>query len=296
MQTLSQTLQTAIAAHKPQRILLEFFKKPNGTPYSPVKQFSNEDIVVSNGMQMDFDFNSETDLTIGLCPSAEIRFTMLNDNSQLNNFEFGTFRAYLGARIDSGTPVSGAKTKTFSEHGVSRLYEFSQLGVFIAQRPDVVKKLMIDVSANDEMTLFDKDMPSDSTLSITYPITLLSLVQKMCTNVGVTLNTPNFLNNGISITSRPEAFDDATMRDVLKWAGEAACSNVMFSRTGLLEFRWFSTVNKTYTENNYSTFTPSWYATKAIDSLHVRNEDSTSESVSGGGNNAYLIIGNPFLK
>ena len=295
MQTLSQTLQTAIAAHKPQRILLEFFKKPNGTPYSPVKQFSNEDIVVSNGMQMDFDFNSETDLTIGLCPSAEIRFTMLNDNSQLNNFEFGTFRAYLSARIDSGTPPTGAKTKNFTEHGVSRLYEFSQLGVFIAQRPDVVKKLMIDVSANDQMTLFDVDMPSATALNLTYPTTLDTLVSKMCSYVGVSRFPQTILNSTLQISKEPDAFADATMRDVLKWAGEAACSNVMFNRTGLLEFRWFNTVNKTYTESHYSEFTPSWYETKAIDSLHVRNEDNTAESVSGSGSNAYLIVGNPFL-
>jgi len=296
VQTLSTTLRNAINAGKPQRVLLEFFKKPDGSSYSSVKQFGNEDIVISNGLRLDFDFNSETDLTIGLCPSAEIQFTMLNDAGQLNDFQFGTFRAYLGARIDSGTPASGAKTKTYTENGVSRLYEFSQLGVFIAQRPDVIKKLMIDVSANDLMTLFDVDMPSATAMNLTYPTTLDTLLTKMCTYVGVSRKSQTILNSSLAISKAPDEFDDATMRDVLKWIGEAACSIVRCNRSGQLELAWFNTVAKTYSEQNYSDFTPSWYETKPIDSLHVRNEDSTSESVTGTGSNAYLIVGNPFLK
>ena len=70
MYTFSNTLQTALAAKNPQRVLLEF------TDYSPVKQFSNEHIMMSQGVQVNTEFNSETDLTIGQCSSAEIRFSL----------------------------------------------------------------------------------------------------------------------------------------------------------------------------------------------------------------------------
>ena len=296
MYQFSQTLAAALNAKKPQRVLIEFFRKPSGTAYSPVVQFSNEDILVSNGLQLNTEFIGESDLTIGLCPSAEIRFTLLNDAGQLNSFEFGRFRAYLGARIDSGTPGSSAKTKSFTEDGVSRLYEFAPLGVFEVQRPDVVRVQTIDVSANDLMTLFDEDMPSASALELTYPSTVGTIVQKLCSYVGVTLASTTFLNSTLAVSAEPEQFGDASMRDVLKWAGEVACSIVRFNRAGSLEFVWFNTTTKVYDEHNYSEFTPSWYETKAIDNLHVRNAESTAESVTGSGSNPYLIQNNPFLK
>lgn len=296
MYQFSQTMQTALAAQNPQRVLLEFTRKPNGTAYSPVVQFSNEDILVTNGVKLTSEFNSETDLTIGLCPSAEIQFSMLNDKGQLENFEFGTFNAYLGVQIRSGTPASSAKTKSFTEHGISRLYEFAPLGTFIAKRPDIVRVQMIDVDANDQMTLFDVEMPSKTALGITYPITLKNLCSAMCSYLGVTLGQNSWLNSNISVSKEPAQFEAATMREVLGWIAEAGCSNARFDRNGQLEFVWLNPVQMELDEHNYSEFTTAWYETKAIDGLHIRNADSTTEYVVGTGSNAYMIQDNPFLR
>lgn len=296
MYVLSETLQAAITAGNPQRVLIEFFKKPydpdigDYPDYDPVVCFTNEDILISNGVQYTAEFNSETDLTIGLCPSAEIRFTMLNDAGQLENFEFGTFRAYLGAKITSGTPLETARTETYDDG----LYEFAPLGVFIAHRPDVVKKKTIDVDANDQMILFDEEL--SSSVVITYPTTLYGIANFICGAAGVALKTNTWMNSDIAVASEPEQFEGATMRDILGWIAEAACANARFDRNGLLEFAWFNTVNKTYDEHDYKDFTPSWYETQAIDSLHIRNADSTAELTLGEGNNAYMIQDNPFLK
>lgn len=293
MYKISQTLRTAIAAGNPQRVLIEFTHKPDGTEYSPSVVFSNEDIVISNGLRLTEEFNPETDLTIGSCPSAEIQFTMLNDNGQLLDFEFGTFKAYLGARIDSGTPAQTAKTKTFTEGGETATYEFCPLGTFIAHRPDVVKKLMIDVDANDQMTLFDADMP---TALQTYTGTLSGMATALCNQVGVTLKTATFLNSTMAVALTAEQVENATMREVLGWIAEAACSNARFNRDGQLEFVWFNQVNSIFDEHNYTDFTPTWYETKAIDGLHIRNADSTAEYTYGTGGNAYMIQNNPFLR
>ena len=288
MYQLPQTLAAAIAAGNPQRVLIEF------TDYDPVVQFSNEDIVISNGLHLSEEFNTETDLTVGQCTSAEIDFAMWNDEAQLAEFEFGTFKAYLGARIDSGTPTG--KTKTFTENGRTVTYEFAPLGVFVAERPDIVKKTVIEVHSNDRMTLFDVDMPSKEDLGITYPTTLSTLFQKMCEYLEVPYVSSTFLNSGITVSKEPDQFESATMREVLKWIAEAAGSNARFNRNGQLEFIWFNTVNKTYTESNYREFTPTWYETAAIDGLHIRNANSTTEYVVGTGENAYLIQDNPFLR
>lgn len=287
MYQIPSALTDAIAAGNPQRILLEF------VDYSPVVQFSNEDILVSSGVHMVSDFNSEKDLTIGLCPSAEIQFSLLNNEQQLVDFEFGKFIAYIGVKTYSNNTASVPKVKNFTEHGNTNRYEFIPLGTFIAHRPDIVAKSIIDVDANDQMILFDADMPTGL---VQYPTTLSALAAAMCTHVGVQLKSSTFLNSDIVVDSEPEQFESATMRQVLGWIAEAACSIARFTRDGELEFAWFTQVSKTYDERNYTEFTPSWYQTQAIDGLHIRNANSTAEYTYGAGTNAYMIQDNPLLR
>lgn len=296
MYVLSSTLQTAISAGNPQRVLIEFITRPDGTAYDPVVQMSNEHLMMKDGLRLNSEFNSEKDLTIGLCPSAEITFSLVNDELQLSEFEFGTFIAYLGARIDEGTIGENAKKVQFQEGGETVWYEFAPLGTFIAQRPDIVRKQILEINANDQMVLFDEEIPDGL---FTFPCTLAELTSAMCTHLGVTLKTNTWLNSDIRVSARPEQFEGATLREVLSWVAEAACSNARFDRNGLLEFVWFNPVNKVYDEHDYSEFTPSWYEVQAIDRLHIRNADSTAElkwPVNGTGTNAYLIQDNPFLR
>ena len=293
MYSIPQTLQTALANKTPQRVLIEFTKKPNGTAYSPVVQYSNEDILSSHGVELNETFQSEEDFEIGGTPSAELMFTMVNDSGQLKNFQFGTFTAWLGARIDSGTPGQNTKTKTFTEDGVTRTYQFTPLGTFVAERPNIVSTKTISVDAYDQMTLFEVDMPSDSALNLSWPSTLSNLFVKMCNYVGVNYVSSTFTNSTLSVASRPSAFSDATMRDVLGWIAEAAGAVAKFNRDGKLGMAWFNTVDKTYNESSYSDFTPYRYETKAVSKLSVRK--GSSEHVTGSGSNAYLIKDNPFI-
>ncbi len=289
MYTISSTLQTALAAGTPQRVLLEF--------QSADTVFSNEDISISRGIELNEMFMSENDMTAGLCPSAEIRFDLLNDNGQLENFEFGTFKAWLGARIVSGTPASGAKTKTFTEGGVSCTYEFTPLGVFIAERPAVVMKKILNITANDQMQLFDVEMPLPEDMNLTYPTTLGTLYSRICTYAGVQYKSGVFMNSTLIIAEEPNEFYGATMRDVLGWIAEAACSVARFDRDGVLEMVWFSAVNKSYDEHNYSEFAYAWYETEAVDGLTIENANSEESTVLGTDPaNAYLIRDNPFLR
>lgn len=283
MYTVSETLRTAINNGTPQRVLLEF------TDANAV--FSNEDIVVSAGVELDEMFNSDTDLTIGLCPSAEIRFDMLNDEGQLADFTFGKFKAWLGARIDSGTSPATAKTKTFTGGEYPGLYEFTPLGVFIADRPNVVKKKILSITANDQMCLFDVDMPE-----LSYPIKLSAMFEAICNAAHVSYKSSTFVNSGFVVSEMPDQFEGATMRDVLQWIAEMACSTLRFDRDGVLEFTWFNPVNSAYDEHSYSDFSPAWFEIKAIDGLRVRNSSSSIETSVGSTGNVYLLQNNPFLR
>ena len=310
---LSDTLQAALAAGSPQRALIEFFEKPDGTAYTDehgvetVVSFSNEDILMTDGIRLTSEFNSETDMTIGLCPSAQIRFSMLNDGNQLVDFEFGKFRAYIGARLVSDQWDESSYVKEFVENGETVHYEFAPLGVFIAQRPDVVRKKIIEVDANDQMVLFDKEIPADMTMNFTSSTTLYNVANFLCGCAGVSLKTNAWLNSDIRVTSEPEQFEGATMREILGWIAEAACANARFTRDGKLEFAWFTQVNRTFDEHDYSEFNTAWYEVKKIDGLNIRNADSTAELplvyneqtgaiTSGNGTNIYMIQDNPFLR
>ena len=289
MVTFSPAFQAALVADNPQRVLFDFGE----TTYGP---FSNEHISVETGLTLRETFNGATDLMIGQTPSAEIQFDLLNDDYWLENFTFGTFTAYLGVRIDSGTPTE--MIKTFTEGGVSRTYAFTPLGVFIAPRPDIVRKQIISVSANDRMTLFDDPMPGKTDLGFqsNATVTALQLANALCSYVGVTLATQTFINSSLTLDRWPDSFDSATMREVIGWIAEAAASNARFNRSGQLELAWLNTTSISLTEHDYSETAVAWYNTPVIDNLHVRNENDSGETVIGTGSVPYLVQNNPFLR
>lgn len=298
MVSVSQAFKTAVANGNPQRIVFQF---DSGTI------ISNEDVDVESGVDFHETFCSETDLTIGLCPSSELSFNLLNDDGHWTNFLFGAFRAYIGVRL-SVTANSSASVKrptisisgtsmTVNGNGKLETYELCPLGKFIAPRPAVVQKVMIDVQANDQMCLFDADMPSDSALGgITYPVRADTLLRKICAYVGVTCESYSFLNNSLTISARPDTFDSCSMRDVVSLIAEAAGSTARFNRSGNLELVWFNTTSQTYDEGNYTSIEPTWYAVPKVNKLTIRNDDSTAESIIGSGSNAYMIQNNPFLR
>lgn len=285
MYEVSDALRSAIDAGNPQRCLLVFNED----------EFSNEDILMSGGIELDEEFNSDEELTIGSCPSSMLRFTLLNDVGQLSEFEFGWFTAYIGARIDSGYPTE--ITRTYTENGVELTYAFAPLGTFYAEKPTVIAKKTINVVAYDQMILAEKTLPSSTALGITYPTTLGTIYECVCDCIGVTPVSLEFLNSDLEVAAEPEEFAKAKVRDVLGWIAECACSIARINRDGQIELAWFNTTETVYNESYYSQFSPAWYATEAINGMYCRDTgDGTESSVGTSKTNNYLIMNNPFLR
>ena len=285
MQTVSTALRTAINAGNPQRVLLVFSDN----------EFTNEDIVINKGFTLSEEFNTDENISIGSCPSSVISFDLLNDNGQLEDFEFGWFTAYLGARIDTGTPTE--ITRSYMEGVSYKTYAFSPLGVFYAEKPNVLVKSVISVTAYDRMKLLEVDMPSATTLELTYPTTIAGIYEAICSYLNITALSSQFLNYDLVVSEEPKEFANAKIREVIGWIAECACSIARFSRTGGLEFVWFTVQDLSYSESNYSDFTYSWYQTKAIDGLYCRDTKSATDTTAGDDmTNRYLILDNPFLK
>lgn len=181
------------------------------------------------------------------------------------------------------------------EAGERQRYEFVPLGTFIADRPNVPDQIRIDMDCLDRMHKFEKDMPEDGELGISYPITLGNLFAKMCQFVGVPYRTASFLNSEATVDGRPDAFQNVTMRTVLGWIAECAASNARFDRDGYLIMDWFHTTGQSYNETMYSDFQPYWYETQTVNKLHVRDTASGDETVVGNGEVGYLIQNNPLI-
>lgn len=299
---VSNAFKAALQARAPQRWA---FIWANGTI------LTNEDISVEDGVHYDETFCSETDLTVGLTPSSVMSFTLLNDELQLVNFPFGRFEAKLGVRLsvtendsaatDHPTVSISGNTMTVSGNGKLETYELCSFGVFYAERPDVVRKVLISVEAFDQMVLFDRDMPSATALNITYPITAGALLQAMCsylstvTGTTIAASSYTFTNYSVQLAKEPESFKTASMRDVLGQIAELACSIARFNRSGTLTFLWLNRINTSYNEHNYTEFERTEFSTTSVNKLSVRNGDQTQETVVGSGGSPYMIQDNPFL-
>ena len=182
------------------------------------------------------------------------------------------------------------------DEGERRRYEFVPLGWFTAERPKAPDVIMIDLTCYDFMQKFEKDMPSDAELHISWPCTIGNLYAAICAYAGVTPKDTAFINSTAVIQKRPDDFDTATMRDVIKWIAEAAGSNARFDRDGYLVLDWLRVTNQSYEATGYREFNPYWYETKKVSMLCSRDTQDVADRTVGDGDEAYLIQDNPLLR
>ena len=247
-------------------------------------------------------------------PAAKIKSMLVYDGTLYCLLENGAVIGYKDSNGDTkSVTVSNhmkAQMAKWAGKGISfinnilhiwqgtnkRTYEFVPLGVFNADRPDVPTVIEIRMTCHDLMQRFERDLPSDAALGITYPITFGSLFIKLCQYVGVQYRTSVFINSTAQITKRLDDFDTASMRDVIQWLAEAAGSVARFDREGYLVMDWIRTTNYVIDEHGYKEFNPYWYATKKVTKLHNRGTNGEYDNTVGTGSEAYLIQDNPLLR
>ena len=79
--------------------------------------FANEDIVATAGLRFVEAVNNEEELTIGLCPSATLDFTVFNEKGLLSGYGFGECEAYIGLRVSSAISAYGAGVTAVLNYG-----------------------------------------------------------------------------------------------------------------------------------------------------------------------------------
>lgn len=139
MYAVSSEFHTAVLNGSKQKAILEFSDAI----------FSNSDIALNGGISFTEPFNAQQELTLGLAPSAYIDVSLLNESEQLNSFGFGTFNAYLGVNISSGsyTPTAGATASlvidsdVYSVHSTSPYVKLN--GADIGDQPSFVPEAIV---------------------------------------------------------------------------------------------------------------------------------------------------------
>ena len=117
----------------------------------------------------------------------------------------------------------------------------TKVGVFRCEKPTAAKRNTYSLLAYDRMTLLDKPV-SDwlRAQQSAFPMPLYQLVQRVCTQCGVTLaagTLDNLPNRNYSV----QAFyaDDVTGRQIISWAAQACGRFARMNADGALEFSWY---------------------------------------------------------
>lgn len=259
------------------------YLKKNSAVLSHQPTFPVVSMLSFNGKLYCFGSNSEV-FAINM-DNDSVADTTLNNymKSKVKQWNGKGFRWYSGRMLEIW---SG---------GIRERYEFVPFGTFIAERPSVVRTDVIEFTCNDQMSLFDEDMPGSISIA---NVSFQNIVKALCNHVGVPYDLSGFtINQNATVTSKPEELDDCTMRECLGWLAEAGCANAKFNRDGKLVFVWYKdSSSQTIDESMYSEFSPCWYQTKGINKLVCRNTSKGTDKTKGSGSNAYLIQDNPFLK
>ena len=139
---------------------------------------------------------------------------------------------------------------------------------------------IITLTAYDNMHKFDQPY-SKSTLS--YPATLLQIVQDACTKCDVQLGSFDFSHNDFVIQNRPED-ESITFRNILQWVAQISCCYCKIDPQGRLILGWYDT---DILENMF-----------LLNGGNFLNWESTKDTVSGGSFNPWtegeLISGGDF--
>ena len=118
----------------------------------------------------------------------------------------------------------------------------TQVGIFLAEKPEKSSANVYTVTAYDRMTLLDKDLsPWLREQQESFPMGLTAFIQAVCAQCGVALADgalDGLPNGGYQIA----AFyaDGLTGRQLIQWAAQAACRFARMTPDGKLTFGWYA--------------------------------------------------------
>lgn len=148
-------------------------------------------------------------LPFGSALSKYIDITLFNEDDRFSDYDFYFAQITLYTEID------------LSDGTQERINE----GVFYVTKPVAVGETM-EIVAYDAMYKTDVEFTS----KLSYPATTRSLLQEVCTFVGLTTDSASFKNDDFQIQTAPEK---TTARQILGYIAQIACGNAIIKNGAL---------------------------------------------------------------
>lgn len=186
----------------------------NGT----ILDLSDEDFM-SGGIAIEDSTSSPSSFDIGTVIINQLTLRLNNTENKFSQYDFN------GASI---LPYVGLE--------LSETTEWLRKGVFEVYEPNSNNGI-INIIAFDNMKKLDKPF---SLCTITFPCTVLALLQQCCLDCGVPLLTSSFTNSSLVIATRPT--DEAiTYREVVSYIAQLSGCYARCDTYGRLELKWYDT-------------------------------------------------------
>lgn len=190
---------------------------------TPDFTLTNEQIW-DNGIVLDNATSSDSSFDIGSAIVGSLKVVIDNITGNFSQYDFFDARLVLWLGVEGD--VDGSD--------VQRYY---RIGFYVVDVPSYNGSL-ITLNCLDNMTWFDA--PFEEVTGITYPADAGTVVQAICSHVGVTLGTPTFPNYAdpwTQVLVAPE--QQLSCREVLQYIAQMCCCYCKIDTAGQLVLRWY---------------------------------------------------------
>lgn len=192
-------------------------------------------------LRAELELSDGTQLTLTNSDLWEDAFTIDDSVTSGSDFEIGAAvvnSATVGIENFDGRfstyDFFDAKLTLYAGFAFDSNTEWIKKGVFTVEEPTYSGEV-ITLKCLDNMAKLDKPYSGSN---LTYPATLLQIVNDACSRCGLTLATQQFPHRSYSVVLRPE--DEAlTYREVVAWAAQIAGCFARCNADGQLELTWF---------------------------------------------------------
>lgn len=178
-----------------------------------------------NGIVLDNAISSDSSFDIGSAIVGSLKVVIDNITGNFSQYDFfdATLVLWLGVEGD------------VDSSDVQRYY---RIGFYVVDVPSYNGSL-ITLNCLDNMIWFDA--PFEEVTGITYPANAGTVVQAICSYVGVTLGTPAFPNYAdpwTQILAAPE--QQLSCREVLQYIAQMCCCYCKIDTAGQLVLKWYN--------------------------------------------------------
>lgn len=212
--------------------------------------------------------NPNNSISIGNTCSSSVTFSIYNPEITLENKDITIFE---GVKGDSGI-------------------EYVQIGIFTVTKEESNGEYT-KYTAYDKMYKAEKGYFS----ALTYPSTDKSILEEICTKLGIQLATS--ITNTHTITDKPQGY---TMREMIGYMATLQGCNAAINSDGNLELRWYKDSGYVLDGHQYYqqgvTFTTSKdFTIRKLTCNNTKSGDKETSTITSGSGTTGLSFANPFM-